>query len=410
VNQFLNLDWHRGPLPACVTGPALTNEPSFGLDTGIFLDVIDNGTAAARLALAGQLASFLAKEETPDSERDLIVPVVLKLAVDPAADVRRRLASGLTRVARLHADIVFSIISDEDDIALPFLAITPALNHWHMLAILRVGDTARQTVVTLRPDLSAEALAYVIKSSAMEICLAIFDNASLRLGEAEYHALYERFGQSPEMAERLLACPDLPLDIRIMQAKRASNRMHQLMAERGWVAANDAAALVADAEETAILRILVEASEVELARVVPFLVAKAMLTPSIIVRAACLGEMHVVERALGHLAGVPAAKARDHMAGRGLSGFKGLHGKSGLPQSCYGILQAACDVARDEQEECIVLDSRGFGRRLIEALMTRYEAMPLRDRAKHLEFIGRFAEDRVRIIAKRLKADIVRAA
>ena len=33
-----------------------------------------------------------------------------------------------------------------------------------------------------------------------------------------------------------------------------------------------------------------------------------------------------------------------------------------------------------------------------------------RSAAKHLEFIGRFAEDRVRIIAKRLKADIVRAA
>jgi uncharacterized protein (DUF2336 family) len=186
--------------------------------------------------------------------------------------------------------------------------------------------------------------------------------------------------------------------------------MHQLMAERGWVPANDAAELVADAEETAVLRILVEADPAELVRVVGFLVSKAMLTPSIVVRAACLGEMRVVELSLAELAGVPAARARDGMAGRGLGGFKTLFGKSGLPQSCRGILQAACDVARDEREEGIGLDAEDFGRRLIEALMTRYETMPLKERARSLELVGRFAQDRVRLIARRLKADIVRAA
>jgi len=390
--------------------PTLNDEPIPGLDTAILEDVIENGTAEQRLTLASQLGSFLANGETTFAERNQVVPVALKLAADPAANVRRRLASGLAVVADLNADILFSIISDEDDIALPFLAATPALNHWHMLAVLRVGDETRHATIARRPDLSPEALAHIVKSSSLEACLALFDNPAVRLGDREYRALYSRFGQTHEMVERLLSRSDLPLDIRITQAKRASHRMHQLMAERGWVPANDAAELVADAEETAILRILVEASEAELIRVVGFLVSKAMLTPSIILRAACLGEMHVVERALAHLAGVPLSKARDQMAGRGLSGFKGLHSKSGLPQSCYGILQAACDVAHDERGEGLALDSEGFGRRLIEALMTRYESMPLKERARHLEFVGRFAEDRVRVIARRLKADIARAA
>jgi hypothetical protein len=98
------------------------------------------------------------------------------------------------------------------------------------------------------------------------------------------------------------------------------------------------------------------------------------------------------------------------MYGRGFLGFKSLHGKSGLPQSCLGILQAACDVAKDMDRENIDLDPEKFGRCLIEALMTRYENMNSAERAKNLEFIGRFAEDRVRQIAKRLKADIARAA
>jgi uncharacterized protein (DUF2336 family) len=388
----------------------VTQETTPSLDIRVFLEVIESGDAAARTLLASQLAGFLSNPETPDNEREMVTPAVLKLAVDSVADVRRALVDGITYVANLHADIVFSIIADEDDIALPFLAATPALNAWHMQAILRVGDVARQTQVALRADITAEAVALAVRSAVPEACMALFENPCVRFSDVQYQTLYQRLGQHEGIVERLLACPDLPLDIRIMQAKRASSRMHILMTERGWISAHDAADLVADAEENAILKLLVEASDEELSRVIPFLIAKRLLTGSILVRAAACGDMHVVEWALGYLAGVGRMRAREMMAGRSLQGFKALHAKSGLPQSCYGLLQAACDVARDAREEGTELDPHSFGRRLIEALMTGYEAMPASERGRHLDVIARYADDRVRLIAKRLKADIVRAA
>ena len=92
-------------------------EPGFGLDTSIFTQVIENGSADHRLTLATQLAEFLNKDGVPKSEREQVVPVVLKLAVYPVTDVRRALAEGLCGLADPHADILFSIISDEDAIA-----------------------------------------------------------------------------------------------------------------------------------------------------------------------------------------------------------------------------------------------------------------------------------------------------
>lgn len=388
----------------------VTDTATPSLDTSIFYIVLEQGNPEQRRMLAGQLAQFLAAADITAADRDAVTPVVLKLSVDPEESVRRCLADGLADVAGLNADILYSIIADEDDIALPFLGATPALGYWHMMAVLKVGDAPRQATVAARTDISSEALAYIIKSASLEACLALFDNPVVVLGEADYHTLYERFGQAGDMVEALLARTDLPLDIRIQQTKRAASRMQQLMAERGWAPANDASQLIADAEEVALLRILVEANDAELARAVAFLVSKSMLTPSLIVRAACLGEMHVVERSLAHLASVPVQRARESMAGRGLGGFRSLHSKSGLPASCLGILQAACDVARDEREEGVTLDHQGFGRRLIEALMTRYEDMPLRDRNKHLEHVARYAEDKVKLIAKRLRSDMARAA
>jgi uncharacterized protein (DUF2336 family) len=321
--------------------------------------------------------------------------------------VRRATASGLAATRRLHPDLLFTIVADEDEIALPFLENCPALDSCRMLAILRVGDPARQVAIASRADITEEVVSDICEHRSLEAALAILDNANAAFSAETYQTLYRRFGQAPEITERLIARPDLPLDIRVLQAKRASNRMHQLMAEKGWIPANDASELVVDAEETAILRILLEASPEECHRVIAFLVSKDMLTPSIILRAACLGELAVVERALSHLADLPVARVRQMLYADGL---RTLHGKSGLPSSCYPILRAAADVAAEMRDEGLRLKPDGFGRRLIEMLMTQYEGMRVADRAKALEFVARFAQDRVRVIAKRLKADLMRAA
>lgn len=381
-----------------------------GLDVSVLEAVLDAGDCASRLILANQLALLLEDEDTPPVECEQVTPIVLKLTVDPDKNIRIVLASQLVTIVKLHADIVFSIIADDDDISLPFLASTPALNEWHMMAVLRVGDEVRQTTVAKRQDLTSEAANYIIKSGTLAAALALFENPIVQLETTDYQTLFQRFGQSAEMIEQLLSRRDLPLDIRITQAKRSASRMRQLMAERGWVAANDASELVSDAEETAVLRILIEANAAERVKATTFLATKNMLTPALIVRAASTGEMAVVEYALAHLSGHSPQRAAELMYSRSQISFKSIFNKSGLPQSCFGILKAASEVVVEAREEGLPLDAEAFGRRVLEALLTRYEYMGSVERAKQVEYLGRYGQDRIRKIAKRLKADLVRAA
>lgn len=388
----------------------MSENTSVGLDVSILSAVLEGSDIEARITLAKQLALLLGDEDTPEVERDQVTPIVLKLTVDPSRDVRQILAGELADTSQLHADIVFSIIADEDDISMPFLAQTPALNEWHMMAVLRVGDEPRQATVAARSDITPEAANYILKSSPVATAIALFDNDSVELEADDYKILYNRFGQSAEIVERLLARTDLPLEIRITQAKRTASRMRQLMAEKGWVPANDASELVVDAEENAIIRILIDAVPEERVRATSFLAAKNMLTPALIVRAASMGEMAVVETALAHLSGNTPQRAAELMYARPMMSFKSIFNKSGLPQSCFGILKAACDVRIEAKEEGLPLDAEAFGRRVLEALMTRYESMVPADRARQIEYLGRYGQDRIRNIAKRLKADMVRAA
>src|SRR5437868_15006401 len=100
----------------------MTGQP--GLDVSIFDMIIETGDVQARLQLVVELAGLLNDAEAPESERNCVVPSVLKLAADPVKDVRRLLAETVVAAKDLHGDILFSIVADDDDIALPFLAQT----------------------------------------------------------------------------------------------------------------------------------------------------------------------------------------------------------------------------------------------------------------------------------------------
>jgi uncharacterized protein (DUF2336 family) len=388
----------------------VSHDVEAGLDTSVFDAVIEKGGPDARRQLAEQLARLLLDAAAPEAEKKAVVPSLLKLAVDPVADIRRALAERLAPAAGLPADLVFTIVADSDDIALPFLAETASLDHWRMLAVVQVGDAARQMVVAQRGDLTKEVIAHIAGHCGETVCACLLDNAAARLSADDCRRLYVRFRDRPEVVERLLDRPDLPLEVRILQAKRAANRIHTLMAERGWIPANDAEAIVVDAEETTLLKILEAAETVELDRVIPFLCAKEMLTTSIILRAACRGRMAIVERALAYLASTSVAKVRQKLAGPGIKGLQSLISAGGLPATCLWLLKAAADVAAGLAERRQSLSPDGFARAVVEALMTRYDTLGAAERLRQLDLIARLTDERTKALALKLKATLARAA
>jgi uncharacterized protein (DUF2336 family) len=385
-------------------------ETEAGLDVTVLEAVLECGQAEARQALARQLVALVADPDTAAIERDQVVPILMKLAVDVERTVRVVLVDELSSVENLNQDLIFAVIADEDAIALPFLATTPSLNSWHMQAILRVGDEARQRTVASRADISVEAVAFIVRAGSTTAVAALLNNAKAKLSPADLNQIYTRLGQSGDVVDRLLERENLPIDIRITQAKRAAVRMRQLMAERGWMPANDANDLVADAEEGAVMHVLKQAAMAERSFGMQFLASQNMLTPSLIVRAACLGHIDVVAAALGHLSGQLPERVYDQMVIRGAAGVKSMLNRSMLPTGCHAIISCASEVAAQAREEDVRLNADNFGRRLLEVLMLQFGGLGVRDQAKLMDYVGRFADDKVRKIAKKLKSDMLRAA
>ena len=120
--------------------------------------------------------------------------------------------------------------------------------------------------------------------------------------------------------------------------------------------------------------------------------------------------MNVVASASGHLAGQQADRVLALILTKGGAGLKSMLNRSMLPTGCHAIISSAADVAAQAREEDVRLDADTFGRRLLEVLMLQFGALAARDQAKLMDYVGRFAHDKVRKIARKLKSDMLRAA
>ncbi len=381
-----------------------------GLDVTFLTLVIEKGGPDARRLLACQIAELLRDPNAAQLEKDQVSSIALKLADDEDATVRSVLAQELTEATSLPADLVFAITSDDESIAKPFLETCRSLTSTLMVAILKAGDPLRQNIIIRRPDISVDARIHVLRNGDVKSVLALMSNPAVQLSEIELRAIFDRLGSREEISERLLAHPDLPPDIRIVQARRAASRLLQMLAENNWLSTSHARDVTADAEEIAMLKVIGTTKGKAANLLLKFMAAKNLLTPSLLVRAAAAGEMPVVEQIFAHLSGHSAERTCGLIYGKSGAGFASVFNKTGLPRSCFGVLRAACDVTREMHDEEAVMSPGIFGRRVLEALMTRYEELSPNERSRQIEFLSRYADESVRRIARRLKTDLARAA
>ena len=97
------------------------------------------------------------------------------------------------------------------------------------------------------------------------------------------------------------------------------------------------------------------------------------LTPNLILRAACVGDMKFFEYALAMLAGVPIRNARVLIYDSGQMGLERLYEEANLPQEMYPAIQLAVKTYREMMEETEDGYRDHFCRRLVERLLILFD-------------------------------------
>jgi len=380
------------------------------LDVSVFENVMRSGNVADRLALTRQLCDLLNDPHSSVDECLQVMPIVAKLACDVDRHIRDIVVNRLVKTDGLSADLIFVIVADEDDIAIPFIGLNPSLDDSIMKTILAVGDLKRCKAVAARSNVGPSAVRKIIKDGSEEIVLELLRNEKVRLGAGYCRKLYNRFHSSPKVCTILMDLPHLPCEIALVHNQRSAQEMRKTAQYQGWVADFRSDDCISDKEEVNALRILKNVDDKKLQSVVALMSQRGMLTTSLLLRAGMNGYLPFFEWALAYLANASLRKVRKATGTMSARTVHILLRRAGIPQDAHVLIHAICQVSAATGAAGKQADADAFGRALVEIIMTRHAANDEHERLRIVSLLSQLTQGRTRTLVSRLSEGMSRVA
>jgi uncharacterized protein (DUF2336 family) len=103
------------------------------------------------------------------------------------------------------------------------------------------------------------------------------------------------------------------------------------------------------------------------------------LTPSLLMRGLCLGQIDFVEYAMAELGGVSHQRMWLLIHDSGPLGLKAAFDRAGMPPRLFPSFRAAIDVYHSIEREGIARDRITFRKRMLERTLTLFQSVPKDD-------------------------------
>ena len=116
------------------------------------------------------------------------------------------------------------------------------------------------------------------------------------------------------------------------------------------------------------------------------------LSYSLIMRALCVGHMKFVEYALAELSGVPHSRVWMMIHDAGPRGLAAVFDRAGLPRKLLPAFKAAVAVYHETELDGGANDKARFRSRMIERVLTQFQAIPKGDLDYLLEKLDIYSE------------------
>ena len=319
--------------------------------------------AATVAKVAGQLsASSFSATELPMAQEILRVM---------ARDAERRVREALAREAKsakdLPHDVALLLAKDVESVSMPVLEFSEVLREEDLIEIASAADEMKQSAIARRESVSEAVAETLIEKGNQTVVETLVRNEGAAISENGFKKAIDRFGDDENIQ-------DGPVGISERLVSIVSDRLREHLVKNHDLPANMATDLLLEARENATLSLVSNgAGAQKVEDLVSELHRNDRLTESIVVRAACLGDLAFAQAALAELASVPLFNAQKLFDDEGNRGLKALFERSGLPKRSFPVLRKAIDVMRDTDYDGLESDRERFSLKVLERLLTAFE-------------------------------------
>lgn len=345
-------------------------------------------------ALAAQrICRNVRSAELSDKDREIAHDLLIYMANDAAALVRRALAVTLKNSPNLPRDVAKLLAKDIDSIAVPILKFSPVFTDADFIEILRSKAAAKIAAIARRPAVSGGLVDEIVRYGDSKAVAALAANDGANISTEQAAHILERYRSDDLIAEAFIRRRDLPTTIIEKLITHISEEAALILTQRHAVPVDVAIDLANRARERATIDLVDQSALTrDLTLFVKRLKEEGRLTPTLILRAAGCAQMRFVEYGLAALAGIRPAKAALMVHDAGPFGLKALCARAGLPDASAKFVHASAVIFRDLELSGVHYDQAYFQEMMILRVLTLPLNLSEADQVYFLEKLDGLAE------------------
>ena len=306
-------------------------------------------------------------------EKEIAEDIFRLVADDVEVKVRQDLAESLKECSSLPRDIIEKIINDVATVACPMIQYSTLLTEQDLIEIIKTKDEEKQIAVASRSSVPYRVSETLIEEASEKPIVSLVSNNQADISDYAYQRLIERFREDEAVHRPLMMRSRVPAHILEKLINVVSDNLKRQLLMRRDLSVPLVTAIVSQTREKAILSLSEASTENEVRNLIIHLNGVNRLTPNLILRAACVGDMKFFEYALAIRASIPIRNARILIYDSGQMGLERLYEEADLPTDMYPAIQLAVKTYREMMEETEDGYRDHFCRRLVERLLILFD-------------------------------------
>ena len=336
--------------------------------------LLDDPSAGNRESTARKVASEFGGGKLSGSERKIAEEIFALMVRDAEVRVRAALSTNLKDCEFLSHDIAKSLAADVDEVSLPMLQFSSVLTDDDLIEIVRNHGQSKQKAVAKRERLSETVADALVDTGDEEVVATLVSNDSAEISEPTLQRVVDEFGTIEKVNEPLTMRSKLPVTVAERLVNLVSERLRDHLMTKHELPPEQISDLILQSRERATLGLLSpNADTTDVVDLVSQLYASGRLTPTIILRAVCLGDMRFFEAALATLARVSLKNALKLIHDSSGLGLPAILAKAKMPKALHPAFRAAVEIANETEFDGGENDRMRFRKRMIERVLTYME-------------------------------------
>jgi uncharacterized protein (DUF2336 family) len=326
-----------------------TTAPNRALGHSDVQRLLSDHSADARIRTMSKLVFDLEGDALAGPEREIATDILHRFAADAEAAVREAVSWQLHNSPLLTDALATKLARDIGRVAFPVLRNTSRLSDEFLLQVIAERDAEKHLAIAGRWNLSPRLADAILETANIKVIACLLGNNQARIADPTLHKALDRYGHLRAVNEPLANREGLSLSVVEKLVAYVSEDIRSNLVERHHLSPVLVAELVKRGREAATMLLLkpLAGHLDDLETVVRHLDKDARLTPSLMLRAVCGGDIELFTTGLAVRAKVATESARLLIWDDGPLGLRAIFDKARFPIALLSPFRVAIDVVKE---------------------------------------------------------------